>query len=137
MTIEVQRVYGTHPARRGRRFLVDRLWPRGVRKVDLPLDGSLKDVAPSDRLRHWFQHDPRRRELESTYDRSNGATRRVAGEWKSKGVNDPARHRGCRSTSASVDCRRPRAGASAAAARAAAPTLGWRARSIRRSIPRT
>jgi uncharacterized protein YeaO (DUF488 family) len=60
MSIEVQRVYRERPARRGRRFLVDRLWPRGVRKADLLLDGWLKDVAPSDELRRWFGHDPGR-----------------------------------------------------------------------------
>lgn len=60
MSIDVERAYGEHAARRGRRFLVDRLWPRGVRKEDLALDGWLKDVAPSDRLRRWFGHDPER-----------------------------------------------------------------------------
>jgi uncharacterized protein YeaO (DUF488 family) len=60
MTIEVQRVYSKHPIRHGKRFLVDRLWPRGVRKADLPIDGWLKDVAPSDELRRWFAHDPQR-----------------------------------------------------------------------------
>lgn len=59
MSIDVQRVYD-HPLHRGRHFLVDRLWPRGVRKSDLPLDGWLRDVAPSDRLRRWFAHDPDR-----------------------------------------------------------------------------
>jgi uncharacterized protein YeaO (DUF488 family) len=42
----------------GVRFLVERLWPRGVRKSDLLLDGWLKDVAPSTALRKWFAHDP-------------------------------------------------------------------------------
>jgi uncharacterized protein YeaO (DUF488 family) len=60
MSIELQRVYTDQGARRGRRFLVDRLWPRGVRKTDLPLDGWLKDVAPSDGLRRWFGHNPER-----------------------------------------------------------------------------
>jgi uncharacterized protein YeaO (DUF488 family) len=61
MGIEVQRVYGQpQRGRRGRRFLVDRLWPRGVRKDSLPLDGWLREVAPSDRLRRWFGHDPDR-----------------------------------------------------------------------------
>lgn len=41
-------------------FLVDRLWPRGVKKEALPHDLWLKDVAPSDDLRHWFGHDPER-----------------------------------------------------------------------------
>jgi uncharacterized protein YeaO (DUF488 family) len=44
----------------GRRFLVDRLWPRGVGKGDLePMTWS-KDVAPSNELRRWFGHDPER-----------------------------------------------------------------------------
>nr|WP_233517729.1 DUF488 family protein [Geodermatophilus sp. LHW52908] len=42
---------------RGRRYLVDRLWPRGVAKRSLPLSGWLPDVAPSDELRRWFGHD--------------------------------------------------------------------------------
>jgi uncharacterized protein YeaO (DUF488 family) len=44
----------------GPRFLVERLWPRGVRRADLPLDGWLRDVAPSTELRRWFGHDPAR-----------------------------------------------------------------------------
>ena len=42
----------------GLRYLVERLWPRGVKKTELPLDGWLKDVAPSTELRKWFSHDP-------------------------------------------------------------------------------
>ncbi len=42
----------------GPRFLVERLWPRGIRKEDLPIDGWLKDAAPSTELRKWFSHDP-------------------------------------------------------------------------------
>src|SRR5258708_7876953 len=60
MKIEVQRVYTKRPTPRARRFLVDRLWPRGIRKEDLALDGWLKDVAPSEALRRWFGHDPDR-----------------------------------------------------------------------------
>ena len=41
----------------GFRFLVDRLWPRGVKKTELALDGWFKEVAPSDKLRRWFAHD--------------------------------------------------------------------------------
>ena len=44
----------------GARYLVDRLWPRGVSKANLKLDGWLKDVAPSDGLRRWFNHDPKK-----------------------------------------------------------------------------
>jgi uncharacterized protein YeaO (DUF488 family) len=42
----------------GKRFLVDRLWPRGVRKDALRIEAWLKDIAPSSRLRQWFRHDP-------------------------------------------------------------------------------
>jgi uncharacterized protein YeaO (DUF488 family) len=41
----------------GKRFLVERLWPRGVKKSALHLDGWLKDIAPSSELRIWFNHD--------------------------------------------------------------------------------
>lgn len=53
-----QRVYDKHQPRRGKRFLVERLWPRGIRKEDLKMDGWLKEVAPSTELRQWFNHDP-------------------------------------------------------------------------------
>lgn len=41
----------------GTRFLVDRLWPRGIRKDSLQLDAWLKEVSPSTALRKWFAHD--------------------------------------------------------------------------------
>ena len=42
----------------GARLLIDRLWPRGIAKADLPLDAWLKDITPSSALRKWFGHDP-------------------------------------------------------------------------------
>lgn len=42
----------------GCRILVDRLWPRGISKEELKIDHWLKEVAPSDELRKWFDHDP-------------------------------------------------------------------------------
>ena len=56
--ILLKRAYEPAAPEDGRRFLVERLWPRGVRKADLRLDGWLKDVAPSPGLRRWFGHDP-------------------------------------------------------------------------------
>ncbi len=55
--ISLRRAY--EPAKRGegRRFLVERLWPRGVKKENLALDAWLKDGAPSTELRKWFSHD--------------------------------------------------------------------------------
>ncbi|MEU8247934.1 DUF488 family protein [Nonomuraea sp. NPDC048916] len=57
--VNIQRVYDHEPTE-GTVFLVDRLWPRGVRKSDLHLDGWLKDLAPSTELREWFGHRPER-----------------------------------------------------------------------------
>lgn len=56
--IQVKRVYDHPEPTDGARFLVERLWPRGVKKTALPLTGWLKEVAPSDTLRRWFGHDP-------------------------------------------------------------------------------
>jgi uncharacterized protein YeaO (DUF488 family) len=56
--IRVQRVYDeSDRAHAGSRILVDRLWPRGVAKVDLAPDEWLKDAAPSTELRRWYGHD--------------------------------------------------------------------------------
>ncbi|QIH75020.1 DUF488 family protein [Macrococcoides canis] len=43
---------------KGKRVLVDRVWPRGISKDDADLDEWLKDIAPSSDLRKWFNHDP-------------------------------------------------------------------------------
>ncbi len=56
--IRIKRVYDTPAAEDGARFLVERLWPRGMKKEALHMDGWPKDVAPSDALRRWFGHDP-------------------------------------------------------------------------------
>lgn len=58
--IRLKRAYDAPSEDDGTRFLVERLWPRGVRKDKLQLDGWLKDVAPSPELRRWFSHDPAR-----------------------------------------------------------------------------
>lgn len=58
--IRLKRAY-EHPSRDdGPRILIDRLWPRGVRKVDAAVDQWAKDLAPSTALRKWFGHDPAR-----------------------------------------------------------------------------
>jgi uncharacterized protein YeaO (DUF488 family) len=56
--IRIKRVYDPVEPQDGRRFLVDRLWPRGIKKEKLALDAWLKEVAPSDDLRNWYGHDP-------------------------------------------------------------------------------
>ena len=54
----LKRVYEEPQAADGARFLVERLWPRGIKKEDLPMQAWLKDAAPSTELRRWFGHDP-------------------------------------------------------------------------------
>lgn len=56
--ITLKRVYDEAAPEDGVRFLVERLWPRGIKKTDLRLEAWLKDVAPSAELRRWFSHDP-------------------------------------------------------------------------------
>jgi uncharacterized protein YeaO (DUF488 family) len=58
--LALKRVYDKPEPEDGVRFLVERLWPRGIKKNALRLDGWLKDVAPSDALRRWFSHDPKK-----------------------------------------------------------------------------
>ena len=60
MEILLKRAYEKSDAKDGFRVLVDRLWPRGVKKTDLHLDAWAKDLAPSTQLRKWFGHDPKR-----------------------------------------------------------------------------
>lgn len=59
-TITLQRAYDPPAPSGAYRVLVDRLWPRGIRKDDLELDEWCKDVAPSAELRHEFNHEPER-----------------------------------------------------------------------------
>lgn len=56
--IILKRAYEPVAREDGTRFLVERLWPRGVKRDALRLDAWLKDVAPSTKLRQWFGHDP-------------------------------------------------------------------------------
>lgn len=58
--IRIKRAYAAAEAGDGERFLVDRLWPRGVKKEALHLAGWQREVAPSSELRRWFGHDPAR-----------------------------------------------------------------------------
>ncbi|MBN9617393.1 MAG: hypothetical protein BGO25_18780 [Acidobacteriales bacterium 59-55] len=56
--IQIKRVYEAADKMDGTRLLVERLWPRGVKKESLQIEGWLKDVGPSTELRKWFSHDP-------------------------------------------------------------------------------
>ncbi|MEN6375380.1 MAG: DUF488 family protein [Smithella sp.] len=58
MLISIKRAYDAPVKSDGILVLVDRIWPRGIKKVDAKIDIWLKDVAPSTKLRQWFGHDP-------------------------------------------------------------------------------
>ncbi len=57
-SVKLKRAYESPVAGDGTRVLVDRLWPRGVRKVDAAIDRWVKDISPSTTLRKWFGHEP-------------------------------------------------------------------------------
>ena len=58
--VKLKRAYDSAGSGDGTRILIDRLWPRGVRKADAAIDMWAKDIAPSTALRRWFGHDPAR-----------------------------------------------------------------------------
>ncbi|MBU4382947.1 MAG: DUF488 family protein [Proteobacteria bacterium] len=74
----LKRIYDQAEPSDGKRYLVDRLWPRGVGKTEAKLDGWLKELAPSDELRKWYGHVP---------DRWGEFKRRYRLELKSKANN--------------------------------------------------
>lgn len=58
ISIVLQRIYEEENKLGGNRVLVDRVWPRGISKADAGVDYWAKEVAPSTKLRKWFNHDP-------------------------------------------------------------------------------
>ena len=90
MTFRIKRVYEDASRADGQRILVDRLWPRGLKKSDAALDDWMKDVAPSVPLRRWFGHDPERfAEFKRKYKaelRGNAALGKLRQLGKSKRV---------------------------------------------------
>jgi len=57
-TVKIKRIYEQPEKADGLRILVDRLWPRGVKKESAELDSWMKEVAPTPDLRKWFNHEP-------------------------------------------------------------------------------
>lgn len=91
--IQLKRVYQESAPRDGMRILVDRLWPRGVKKEAAHIQEWRKDLAPSDSLRRWFKHDPekwsefRKRYRKELSDGKNmEELRRLAGLAKRKRI---------------------------------------------------
>jgi len=60
--LKIKRAYEQADESDGKRILVDRLWPRGIKKENLDLTAWWKDIAPSSELRKWFGHDPEKYE---------------------------------------------------------------------------
>lgn len=68
--IKIKRVYDPPAPDDGKRILIDRLWPRGIKKEQACVDSWVKDIAPSNELRTWFGHEPSKwREFRSRYIR--------------------------------------------------------------------
>lgn len=60
MMIKIKRIYEKYSPDDGFRILIDRLWPRGVSKDDAHVDVWFREIAPTDHLRKWFSHDPKK-----------------------------------------------------------------------------
>lgn len=58
MIIKTKRIYEKVSKEDGYRILIDRLWPRGIKKEEAKIDNWIKEIAPSNELRKWFAHDP-------------------------------------------------------------------------------
>jgi uncharacterized protein YeaO (DUF488 family) len=79
MTIGAKRIYDPPSPDDGYRVLVDRLWPRGIKRETMHIDAWLKDVAPSDALRRWFGHD--RKKWSAFRRRYASELRRRPNDW--------------------------------------------------------
>lgn len=77
--LRTKRVYEKRDPGDGKRILVDRLWPRGLKREEAGIDEWMKDLAPSDELRQWFGHDPEKwPEFQRRYTRELSASDKVA-----------------------------------------------------------
>jgi uncharacterized protein YeaO (DUF488 family) len=86
--IHIKRAYALATKADGKRLLVERLWPRGIKKETLKLDGWLKEAAPTTKLRQWFNHDPSKwTEFQKRY---RAELRKNPASWKP--ILDAARH---------------------------------------------
>lgn len=82
-TVTIKRAYEPPSPRDGTRVLVDRLWPRGVKKADAGIAQWLKEIAPSNELRKWFGHDPQRwDEFRRRYKAELAKKREAVGELR-------------------------------------------------------
>jgi uncharacterized protein YeaO (DUF488 family) len=85
--LALKRIYDAPRSVDGARYLVDRFWPRAVKKEDLQISAWLKEVAPSNELRRWFGHDPARweqfqRRYRAELDANPNAWKRLAEAYR-------------------------------------------------------
>ena len=78
--LKIKRVYESPKREGGARFLVERLWPRGIRKEELRMKAWLKDVSPSPDLRKWYSHDVTK--WEEFQERYRKELKRNADAWQ-------------------------------------------------------
>jgi uncharacterized protein YeaO (DUF488 family) len=90
VSIAIKRIYEPAASTDGYRVLVDRLWPRGLKKDDVPLDSWVKELAPSAALRRWFGHEPER--WEGFRHRYAGELDAIVEHWRPL-AERAARHR--------------------------------------------
>jgi len=86
--IRTKRIYDSAAAGDGVRVLVDRLWPRGVRKEDARLDAWAKELAPSNELRRWYHHDRSQFEAFAERYREELRERPEVAEWRHRAADE-------------------------------------------------
>jgi uncharacterized protein YeaO (DUF488 family) len=88
--ITIKRIYEVGARTDGVRILVDRLWPRGLRKEDAAIDLWEKELAPSPALRKWFAHDPKKwREFQERYSKELEGKKGLLNELRQKAGKSP------------------------------------------------
>ncbi len=79
--LKTKRVYDAPSKTDGKRILIDRLWPRGLKRESARIDEWSKEIAPSNELRKWFNHDPDKwRDFKARYFRELEAKRTIIEE---------------------------------------------------------
>jgi uncharacterized protein YeaO (DUF488 family) len=90
LDIRIKRAYEPPSSADGTRVLVDRLWPRGLKKANAHVAQWVKEVAPSSELRKWFGHDPARwEEFRRRYEAELADKRDLLGELRELAKNGP------------------------------------------------
>ncbi len=89
--VKIKQVYDSVSKGDGKRILVDRIWPRGLKKEEAHADEWLKEIAPSTGLRKWFGHDPMKwsafkKKYEKELKSHSETIKRIRSEAKKKTV---------------------------------------------------